>query len=103
MIMTNNQIVEAVSGDVKSIIDNMVVKDDHRDDLFMEILLILLTYDHKKLEAIYNRSQIKFFVARIICNQYYSIHSAFYKKYKKYEDNKYNLMDNINKEDGETD
>jgi len=101
--MTNNQIVEAVSGDVLTMIQNMAVKDDHRDDLFMEILLILLTYDHKKLEAIYNRSQIKFFVARIICNQYYSIHSAFYKKYKKYEDNKYNLMDNINKEDGETD
>ncbi len=99
--MTNNQIVEAVSGDVKSIIDNMVVKDDHRDDLFMEILLILLTYDNKKLDSVYQKNQIKFFIARIICNQYYSIHSAFYKKYKKYEDNKYNLTDNINKEDGD--
>lgn len=99
-MITNNQIVEAISGEVLTMIQNMAVRDEHRDDLFMEILLILLTYDHKKLEAIYNKSQIKFFIARIICNQYYSIHSAFYKKYKKYEDNKHNLVDNIN-DDGE--
>ncbi len=99
-MITNNEIVEAISGEVLTMIQNMAVRDEHRDDLFMEILLILLTYDHKKLEAIYNKSQIKFFIARIICNQYYSIHSAFYKKYKKYEDNKNNLIDNIN-DDGE--
>lgn len=99
--MTNNQIVEAISGDVMTMIQNMAVRDDHRDDLFMEILLILLTYDTKKLDNIYQKNQIKFFIARIICNQYYSIHSAFYKKYKKYEDNKYNLADNINNEDGD--
>ena len=99
--MTNNQIVEAVSGDVMTMIQNMVVKDYHMDDLFMEILLILLEYDNKKLDSIYQKNQIKFFIARIICNQYYSIHSAFYKKYKKYEDNKYNLSDNINNEDEE--
>lgn len=99
--MTNNQIVESISGDVKSIIDNMAVRDEHRDDLFMEILLILLEYDNSKLSKMYADSQIKFFIARIICNQYYSIHSAFYKKYKKYEDNKYTITDNINKEDGD--
>lgn len=95
--MTNNTIIEAISGDVREIIDNMAVMDDHKDDLFEEVILILLTYDHKKLEAIFNKNQIKFFIARIICNQYYSIHSAFYKKYKKYEVNKYHIADIIGK------
>lgn len=99
--MTNNEIVEQTSGDVRSIIDNMSVRDDHKDDLFQEIIMILLQYDNKKLDDIYKKKQIKFFIARILCNQYYSVHSAFYKTYKKYEDNKYNLSENINKEDGE--
>lgn len=98
--MTNNQIVEAISGEVTTMIDNMVVKDMHKDDLFQEIILILLEYDNKKLEAIYDKNQIKFFIARIICNQYYSVHSYFYKQYKKYEDSKYNLTE-LNVKDGE--
>lgn len=99
--MTNNEIIEAISGDVKSIIDNMAVKTEHRDDLFQEAMVILLTYNHQKLEEIYRNKQIKFFAARILCNQYYSVHSAFYKTYKKYEDNKYNIIEGYKKIDGE--
>jgi hypothetical protein len=91
--MTNNEVVEAVSGDIQTIISNMAIKDEHRDDLFQEIVIILLQYDNKKLVDIYNKNQLRFFAARIICNQYYSVHSAFYKTYKKYEDSKYNLTD----------
>ena len=98
--MTNNQIVETVSGDVLTIIDNMAVKPEHRDDLFQEIMLILLEYDNKKLTDMYNKNQIKFFIARILCNQYYSVHSYFYKQYKKWEDNKYKMKDT--EDDGET-
>ena len=100
--MTNNQVVEAVSGDVMTIIQNMSVKDSHKDDLFQELILILLTYDNGKLVKMYTDKQIKFFIARILCNQYYSVHSFFYKTYKKYEDNKYNLIEGIKKENGET-
>lgn len=101
--MSNNEIVEQVSGDVKTIIDNMAVKDDHKDDLFQELILILLQYDNRKLSEAFQKKQIKFFIARVLCNQYYSVHSAFYKTYKKYEDNKYNLIEGLKKADGETD
>lgn len=101
--MTNNEIIEACSGDVQDIISNMAVRMDHKDDLFQEIIMILLTYDNKKLSDIYNKNQLKFFISRILCNQYYSIHSAFYTKYKKYEDNKYNLMEILGKNDKEGD
>lgn len=100
-IMTNNEIVEQVSGDVKSIIENMCVKDEHKDDLFEEIILILLTYDNGKLFQAYRNSQIKFFIARVICNQYYSTHSYFYKTYKKWEDNKYDLIEGYKRLDGQ--
>lgn len=96
--MTNNAIVESVSGDVLAMISNMAVKDEHRDDLFQEIMMILLEYDNGKLESVYNKKQIKFFISRIICNQYYSVHSYFYKTYKKYEDRKTKLAEYINNE-----
>jgi len=96
-MISNNTIVEATSGDVKSIIDNMAVKEEHRDDLFQEVELILLTYPNEKLESIYTKGQLKFFASRILCNQYYSIHSAFYKNYKKYEDNKHKLAEVMGK------
>lgn len=101
--MTNNKIVEAISGDVQAIIANMAVKAEHRDDLFQDMVMILLEYDNDKLAEMYNKNQLKFFIARILCNQYYSMHSAFYKTYKKYEDNKYNIKEGYKKLDGETD
>lgn len=98
--MNNNEIVEAVSGDVKAMISNMAIKDEHRDDLFQEIIIILLGYNNAKLDDLYQKKQIKFFISRIICNQYYSVHSYFYKTYKKYEDKKYKLSDYLNNNEG---
>lgn len=98
--MTNGEIIEAASGDIKTIISNMAIKDEHRDDLFQEVVVILLEYDNQKLEAIYKKKQLKFFAARIICNQYYSVHSYFWKTYKKYEDSKYQLVDFLHNETG---
>ena len=77
MKMSNNEIIEQVSGDVKSIIENMCVKDDHKDVLFEEVVLILLLYDNNKLFEAYKKGQIRYFIARILCNQYYSTHSFF--------------------------
>lgn len=99
--MSNNEIIEQVSGDVKSIIENMCVKDDHKDDLFEEVVLILLLYDNKKLFEAYKKGQIRYFIARILCNQYYSTHSFFYKQYKKWEDNKYDLIEGYKRLDNE--
>lgn len=97
--MSNNEIICSVSGDVMAMISNMAIKEEHRDDLFQEIMMILLQYDNGKLEALYNKKQIKFFISRIICNQYYSVHSYFYKTYKKYEDKKYKLAEYLHSKD----
>ena len=82
---------------------NMCVGDDFKDDLIQEIVLILLQYDDNKIRLMYEKKQLKFFCVRLIQNQYYSAHSPFYKKYKKY----YTLIDanktNLNDDENDTD
>ena len=55
------------------------------EDLIQEILLIVLEFkpDSKLVEA-YNKRQHLFFIKKIINNQYYSVTSPFYKKYRKF-------------------
>lgn len=55
------------------------------EDLIQEILLIVLEFklDSKLIEA-YNKGQHLFFIKKIINNQYYSVTSPFYKKYRKF-------------------
>lgn len=89
---------------VNDIIGNIGVATDMKDDLAQEIYLILLEYDHDKLQEMINNNQIKFFISRIITNQYNSKTSIFYKKYKKPLINKLKTIDEIlEDEEGEED
>lgn len=85
--MTVGEIVAATSGIVYEIIGNMPVKEKHKDDLAQEIYTILLGQPQEKMQHLYDTGQIRFYIARIITNQYNSTHSTFYKEYKKYEVN----------------
>ena len=53
-----------------------------RDDLRSEVVLILLETDESKLIEMHNKGVLKFFTARIIINQVFSVTSPFYKKYR---------------------
>lgn len=89
---------------VNDIIGNIGVATDMKDDLAQEIYLILLEYDQDKLQEMINNNQIKFFISRIITNQYNSKTSIFYKKYKKPLINKLKTIDEIlEDEEGEED
>ena len=77
---------------VQYIIDNKIIEGlirdysvdyQFRDDLTQEIYMILLDSDQAKLQDIINKKQIRFYVARILRNQFYSSTSPFYKQYKK--------------------
>lgn len=71
---------------VETIAQNIGVSNKFMDDFVQEIYLILLEYDKEKLETMYFNNQLNFFLTRIIKNQYCSITSPFYKKYRKYYD-----------------
>ena len=70
---------------VETMCVNMGVEQSYFDDLVQEIYLIILEYDDNKIIKMYEQNQIKFFITRIIKNQYFSKNSTFYKKYKMYD------------------
>ena len=75
-MIANKQIVE-------EIINNMGIPTLYKDDLIQHIYLILLEYEEDKLYKMIDKGEIRFFISRIITNQYYSKTSPFYKLYKK--------------------
>lgn len=77
---------------VEEICKNLGVSPKYMDDLVQEIYLILLEYNQTKLQEIYDKGQLNFFLTRIIKNQWCSNTSPFYKKYRKY----YNMVDDNN-------
>lgn len=84
--MDNNDIVTALEKEkvVETMVDNLLVPEVYRDDLIEETYLILLEYDHDRLQSIYDKGDIRFFTSRIITNQINSKTSPFYYKYKRY-------------------
>lgn len=77
---------------VETICKNIGVSPKYFDDFVQEMYLILLEYDQNKLQEIYDKGQLNFFLTRIIKNQWCSKTSTFYTKYRKY----YDLIDGNN-------
>lgn len=74
------------------VVETMVAKIAHQSlssdlkDLCQMIYLILLEYDDKKLQDLWDNNQISFFLARIIINQFRSSHSPFHTIYRKFSE-----------------
>lgn len=82
---------EEIYSIIRELIDNILHdKGDsqYKEDLLQEIMLIILEYDKKVIEELYNNKNnnnaLKYFLVRIIKNQYYSTTSPFYKTFKKF-------------------
>lgn len=82
---TNTEIVKEIQKDnlVEDISRNIKVTPDYYDDFVQETYVILLEYDNKKLNEIFEKKQIKYFIARICLNNWNSKTSPFYCKYKR--------------------
>lgn len=81
---------------VEELCKNIGVNSNYIDDLVQEVYLIMLEYDQEKLKEIYEKGDIKFWLTRVITNQYCSNTSPFYKKFRKY----YDFVDDNNLEIG---
>lgn len=86
--MTRTEIVERLARErmVEAMVENIARQPLDADlrDLAQMVYLILLEYDEDKLVDLYEHGQIRFFVARVIINQYRSVNSPFYKLFRKY-------------------
>lgn len=67
-------------------------------DLAQMVYLILLEYDEDKILELDRLGQMRFFVARIIINQFRSSNSPFHTIYRKFKDKSVNL-ENLDFED----
>jgi hypothetical protein len=96
--MTARKIIELISNDreYKKLCRNICKDKSLYEDLFQELIIILLEYPADKIESLYNSNQLKWFVIRILKNQADSTTSPFYKKYNKFKNNTANLSPHIN-------
>lgn len=90
-MFNKNDIIEEIARNklIEELMKNMGIKDNDKDDLMQEIYLVLLVYDEDKIIELYNNNQLKFFIVRIIQNQYFSKNSRYFMQYKRY----YKLID----------
>lgn len=80
--MSFDSIIEELflSTELDDCIEKMV-REDLRDDFKQELFVILLNQDKKKIEEIYGRNELKYFVVRIIVNLASQTRNVFHKKY----------------------
>ena len=71
---------------VETMVTNIAHKPMSADlqDLSQMVYLILLEYDEKKLQDLWEHNQMHFFIARIISNQYNSVNSPFHTIFRKF-------------------
>jgi len=85
--MHKNEIIGQIAKDklVEDIISNCQVPSQYKDDLSSMVYLILLETDEEKIIGMYERDELRFYITRIVLNNYNSKTSPFHKTYRKYE------------------
>lgn len=77
--------------------------DDDLEDLCQMVYCILLEYDPRRIEAMHAKGQLRWFVVRIIMNQYRSSNSAFHKTWRRARMNARPLVDAMRLTEGDDD
>lgn len=71
--------------EVEAICANIGIEGTDLEDLSQMIYLMLLEYqDQERLVDMYARGELRFFIARMLTNNYFSITSPWYQVYRKY-------------------
>lgn len=90
MKMNKAEIIETIAQErmVETMVQNIAHQalnaDADLSDLCQMVYLILLEYDEDKLQDLWEHNQIRFFLARIIVNQYRSSNSPFHSTFRKF-------------------
>lgn len=88
--MNKAEIIETIAQErmVETMVQNIAHQALNADadlaDLCQMVYLILLEYDEDKLQDLWEHNQIRFFLARIIVNQYRSSNSPFHAIFRKF-------------------
>ena len=88
--MTKWEIVNEIAE--QRMVEAMVANISHQrlspdlKDLCQMVYLILLEYEEEKLIDLWENHQIKYFLARVIINQYRSSNSPFHTTFRKFQE-----------------
>lgn len=94
---TKTEIIETLARQrvVETMVENIAHQSLSRDlkDLAQEVYMILLSYDEDKILDLHRNDQMRFFIARIIINQYRSSNSPFHATYRKFRERSEDISD----------
>jgi len=72
-------------------------------DLTQEVYIIMLEYNQEKLQTIYDNGHLKFWVARVMLNQYLRSSSPFKKKHHTYLKDENAVITDLKQDNSESD
>lgn len=104
-MLTNAQILNNCLADnmLDQLIKNVTHYDQLSQDLFQDVCMILLEYDNKKLNELHDLKVLKYWLIRVIKQQFYSDTSKFNRTYRSFElkfrNMSYNLTSDYNDQD----
>lgn len=87
MNKSKTEIIEELAKEktVETIINNIThSNNDILNDLAQDIYIDLLNKEDELIIELYNNNQIKFFITRMVMNNWFSQNSPFYMKYRKF-------------------
>jgi protein-tyrosine-phosphatase len=83
-LMKAKQIINEVANSKEYVKLCKTIAKDYSNDLFQDLILILCEYNAEKLEQISKNGHLKWFIVRILKNQFDSKTSPFYKTNKEF-------------------
>lgn len=79
--LARGRVVEEIIGNVSGYRSSL---PSDLQDLSQMVYEVLLNYDAGKIEEMHECGQLRFFIARIITNQFRSSHSPYHRVYRRY-------------------
>lgn len=70
---------------IEEIVKNIAPVDPDKDDLIQDVALVVLEKPPEFISELYDKKQLKYYIARVIMNNLFSTSSPYYCKYKKYK------------------
>lgn len=74
---------------IEEIVKNIAPADPDNEDLIQDVALVVLEKPPEFISELYDKGQLKYYIARVIMNNLFSSSSPYYCKYKKHK----NILD----------
>ena len=78
------KIYESAYEYIEEIIKNIAPADPDNEDLIQDVALVVLEKPPEFISELYDKNQLKYYIARVIMNNLFSASSPYYCKYKKH-------------------